>query len=54
MLRFAVAICAGLELSVAWTVKLLVPEAVGVPLTTPVAASRLRPAGRLPVVTDQV
>jgi hypothetical protein len=54
MLRLAVAVCAGLELSVACTVNLAVPTVVGVPPITPVDASKLRPAGRLPVGTDQV
>ena len=30
------------------------PAVVGTPLTTPVAASRVSPAGRLPEVTDHV
>jgi hypothetical protein len=47
-----VAICAGLELPVAWTVKLAVPGVVGVPLITPVEESRPRPAGRFPLLTD--
>ena len=42
-----------LALSVTWTVKLAVPGAVGVPLMAPVVA-RESPAGRLPVLTDQV
>lgn len=35
------------------TVKLDVPRALGVPLITP-AADKVRPAGRLPLATDQV
>ena len=50
----ALAVSAGLELSLAWTVKSLVPEAVGVPLIAPVEASRLNPAGRLPPLIDHV
>ena len=40
-------------LSATRTVKLAVPVAVGVPLTTP-ALDKVRPAGRLPTVTDHV
>ena len=36
------------------TLKLLVPAVVGVPLITPVAAFRIRPAGKLPLMTLQV
>ena len=42
-----------LALSVTWTVKLAVPGAVGVPLMAPAGDSD-RPAGRLPVLTDQM
>jgi hypothetical protein len=35
-------------------VKLDVPVAVGVPEIAPVVDDRVRPAGRLPEVTDQV
>ena len=38
--------------SLTWTVKLLVPMAVGVPVITP-AGSRASPAGSAPVVIDQ-
>ena len=38
-------------LSLACTVKVLVPSAVGVPDRTPVLAFRLRPAGSVPVET---
>ena len=38
----------------AWTVKLNVPAAVGVPLTRPLVALRVRPAGSEPVMTLQV
>jgi uncharacterized protein YqfA (UPF0365 family) len=51
--RLAADVSTGLELSVTCTVRLLVPASVGVPLITPVEASRLRPVGRLPSVTDQ-
>jgi len=40
--------------SVTWTVKLLVPEAVGVPEITPVPLFKLNPLGGVPVVIDQV
>jgi hypothetical protein len=43
-----------LWLSVTRTVKLDVPEAVGVPLMTPVDEPKLNPAGRLPETTDQL
>ena len=39
------------ELSVARTVKLKVPPAVGVPDSTPVAVSRVKPAGKAPLLT---
>ena len=51
---FACWVCAGLPASLIVTVKLLVPVAVGVPEIRPVAEASLRPAGRLPLVTDQV
>ena len=54
MLRAADLVCAGLLLSVTETVKLEVPEAVGVPEMTPVEGASVTPAGRLPAVTDQV
>jgi hypothetical protein len=38
----------GVEESVARTVKLVVPAAVGVPEIIPVVADRLRPAGSVP------
>ncbi|CAJ0822895.1 hypothetical protein LMG18101_05255 [Ralstonia flaminis] len=41
-------------LSVARTVKVLEPSAVGVPETTPVLAFRLRPAGSVPLDTAYV
>ena len=40
-------------LSTTWTVKLVVPGVVGVPLTTP-AADNVRPAGNVPDRTDQI
>ena len=46
--------CTGLDESATLKVKLLVPLAVGVPEMVPVLAPRLRPAGRVPLVTDQV
>jgi hypothetical protein len=57
ILRVALAVLAvGVSESVAVTVKLSVPTKVplGVPEITPVEAFRLRPAGKLPVVTAQV
>ena len=38
----------------AWTVKLVTPAAIGVPLNTPVTLFKIRPAGGAPVVTLQV
>ena len=40
--------------SITWTVKLLVPAVVGVPLITPVEAFKLNPAGRTPIVILQL
>jgi hypothetical protein len=45
--------CGGFPASVTVAVKLDVPLAVGVPEIAPLA-DRLRPAGRLPEVIDQV
>lgn len=54
ILRFAVAVCAvGVAESVAWTVKLEVPAAVGDPEITP-APLNASPAGRVPEVTVHV
>ena len=54
MLRLAVVV-AGVDCeSVTCTVKLEVPDVVGVPVIAPVLALRLSPAGRLPVVRLQV
>ncbi len=41
-------------LSVTCTVKLLVPNAVGVPEITPVLDASKRPVGRVPEAIDQV
>ena len=57
MLRLALALPAvGVSESVTVTVKLSVPTKVplGVPEITPVEAFKLRPEGRLPVVTAHV
>jgi hypothetical protein len=54
MERLAGAVCAGLSESVTVTVKLEVPAVVGVPVMSPVEASRVSPAGSVPVVTDQL
>ena len=51
--RLAEAVLAGLLESVTVTVKLEVPEAVGVPVMAPVVL-RLSPAGSEPDVSDQV
>ena len=40
-------------LSVTWTVKLDVLAVVGVPLIAPEVAFNVRPAGKLPLITDQ-
>ena len=47
-------VCAGLDASATVAVTLKVPADVGVPETRPVVAPRLRPAGRLPAVIDQL
>ena len=57
MLRFAEAVClVGDSLSVTVTVKLTAPVKVpvGVPEIAPVLAFKESPAGKLPVVIDQV
>ena len=51
--RLAEAVLAGLLESVACTVKLEVPEALGVPVIAPLEALRLSPAGSDPLVTVQ-
>ena len=52
--RLAVAVLAGLLESVTSTVKLEVPDALGVPVIAPDEASRLSPAGSEPLISDQV
>ena len=52
--RLAVAVLGGLLESVAVTVKLEVPEALGVPVIAPLEALRLSPAGSEPLVSAQV
>jgi hypothetical protein len=52
--RFALAVCTGELESVAVTVNEEVPVPVGAPEMIPLDGSRLRPAGRLPLVTDQL
>ena len=52
--KLAEAVLAGLLESVTVTVKLEVPEAVGVPVIAPLEALRLSPAGSEPLVTFQV
>jgi hypothetical protein len=46
--------CAGLDTSTTLKVRLEVPLAVGVPEIRPVLAAKARPAGRVPLVMDQV
>jgi hypothetical protein len=53
--RACVAVAAGEDESVTFTVKLLAASAVvGIPEMSPVVAFRLRPAGRAPAESDQV
>jgi hypothetical protein len=52
--RLAEAVLAGLLESVTVTVKLEVPEALGVPVIVPLEALRLSPAGSKPEVSAQV
>lgn len=54
MLSAFVAVCAGEPESVPFTVKLLVPAVVGIPVIAPVAAFKFNPAGKAPVVIDHV
>jgi hypothetical protein len=52
MLRALVAVCAGDEESVAFTVKEYDPACVGVPPICPEAAFKLNPVGKLPEESD--
>jgi hypothetical protein len=52
--RVTVLACAGLDESTTLKVKLVLPLAVGVPEMVPLLVARLRPAGRVPLVMDQV
>ncbi len=52
--RAFVADCGGFSESVSLTVKLKVPEDVGVPEITPVVALRTSPAGKEPALIDHV
>lgn len=55
MLRLLVAVCAAGEVeSVTFTVKLNVPDAVGVPEIVPVEAVKLRPVARVPELMLQL
>ena len=54
MLSALVVVKTGLAESVAWTIKLKVPAAVGVPVIAPVVGVKLRPPGNEPLVIDQV
>ena len=47
-------VCTGVDESATLKVKLLLPLAVGVPEIVPVDGARLRPAGSVPLVMDQV
>jgi len=51
--RLAVAVLAGLLESVTVTVKLEVPEVLGLPVIAPLEALRLSPAGSEPLVSAQ-
>lgn len=53
-MKFAVCISAGLEESVTCTVIGKLPDAVGVPLSAPVNAVKVTPAGRVPDVIVQL
>ena len=53
--RFAVLVCFGVPESFAWKVRdTLLAAAVGVPVIAPVTAFRLKPAGSVPLVMDQL
>ena len=52
--KLAVAVLAGLLESVTSTVKLEMPELVGVPVIAPLEALRLSPAGSEPEMSAQV
>jgi hypothetical protein len=47
-------VCIGLDESATLKVRPAVPTVVGVPEMVPVAGARLRPAGSVPLVMDQV
>jgi hypothetical protein len=47
-------VCIGLDESATLKVRLAVPAAVGVPEMVPLAGAKLRPAGSVPLVIDQV
>jgi hypothetical protein len=47
-------VCTGLLLSLTVTVKLKVPVAVGIPEIAPEVAANVKPAGRVPAVTDHL
>ena len=53
--RFAVFVCGVLEESCTWKVSgVLLAVAVGVPVIAPVPPFRERPAGSVPLLSDQV
>jgi hypothetical protein len=52
MVKAAVAVCGGMVVEEAWTVKLNVPATAGVPLRVPVDV-RLRPGGAMPDIIVQ-
>jgi hypothetical protein len=54
MLNALVAVCCGVLVSAACTVKFDVPAVVGVPEITPVPLFNVRPAGNVPSVTLHV
>jgi len=54
ILKFFVTVAGGVAESVTVTVNAVFPAIAGVPLTTPVVAFKVRPAGKLPPLTLQV
>jgi hypothetical protein len=54
LLKSWVAVCGVADVSVTWTVKLLLPAAVGVPETVPEAPSKLSPGGKDPALIENV
>ena len=54
IVKTCVAVCAGLPLSEARTVKVNMPATDGVPLITPTGESGFNPVGSEPEITDQL